>query len=349
MKIRFPIVAVTATLFFLAACTYDPPPKVKASIPEDGAVTEDVHGRIVIQFTEPVERQSVEATLYGKAYDAEGNLLERCAAGATKDCQEPVAGPCSVQKCPGGTLVINTDFSQIAFESQDALPIGNYVLRISPGLEDGDGNATGVPFDISFFVKPAAVEAKTTFEPGVFIAWMDLERPFTFPLETYWHISVDAETGKTSGGSCDADPINPSSYDREKHDYKEWKPAPYLEEGGENGFKFVFEGTVQDVVADGKTSYYFETKPNLYIYCKQPEVEVTEGQFVVTMEFDDALGREVMTGTMTSPATSILGQEPQEVFGRVYGYRLSGAEIGTDKWWQTCASTDPATVTKKGE
>ena len=330
----------------LAACEYDPPPMIIESTPALGSVTTDTGTDIEIRFSEPIARESIQATLYRRKLDEEGRLLPRCEEGETAECITPVAGPCTVRNdCPNATMILVPDSNELRFDPDHELTPGEYVLRLGAGLEDHEGNATGVPLDLFFMVSPEG-EGPTTFQPGVLITWLDLDQPFDFPIEVYWHIRVDPDTGEIYGGGCDGDPLDP---DGERiFDHTLWKPVPYLDQAG---FKIMFSGTVHDAQvedAHGRLvdGYILETEP-FYIYCAEPEVEVIDGSIAVTIAYDEELGRQVVEGTLTSGETYIFDTpehaHPHQASGSLYGYRLLEDEIGSDQVWQDCAEPDTFT------
>jgi len=328
----------------IAACVYDPPPEIQGSTPGIGAVTTDAGTDIVVRFSEPIDPQTLKAALFLRKLDEESELLPAC-TGGPGECIEPLAGPCaSSGDCAGATLTLSQDDTLLTFDPDDDFKIGEYVLRIEAGLEDLDGNATGVPYDVIFFISKVGTGGTTAFQPGVYLAWMDLEQPFSFPIETYWHMRVEEDTGKVWGGGCDGDLIDP---DGERiFDHELWHPVPYLDQ---EGFKFVFlalvqDAQVQDQEGNPEEGFILETHP-FYIYCAQPEVEVMDGRITVSVYYDQAMGREVMFGRMNSDETYILGAEHASVAsGTVYGYRLHPDEVGDGKSWLDCS--DPATYTR---
>jgi hypothetical protein len=332
-------------LFFsVAACEYNPPPEIQSSTPGIGAVTTDAGTDIVVRFTEPIDPQTLQATLYLRKLTGEGELLPDCSQGG-QDCINALAGPCAASgDCPNATLTLSQDNTVLTFDPDEDFKIGEYVLRIPAGLEDLDGNASGVPYDVMFFVSRVGTGGATTFQPGVYLAWMELEQPFTFQIETYWHMRVEADIGKVWGGGCDGDQIDPDG--PYLYDHESWKPVPYLDQ---EGFKFVFLGLVQDAQVQDqegnpKPGFILETHP-FYIYCAQPEVQVMDGRITVSIYHDDEMGREVMHGRMNSDETYILGAEHASVAtGTVYGYRLRPDEVGDGKSWLDCS--DPVTYTR---
>ncbi|MBW1873573.1 MAG: hypothetical protein JRJ19_16015 [Deltaproteobacteria bacterium] len=298
-------------------------------------------------FSEPVDRKTIEINLAKRRMDIEGHLLPFCEPGQMKDCAPLVAGPCSPQGgCPGGNLVLSEDLTQFSLDPDEDLLIDKYVLRISAGLQDQQGNSTGVPIDLLFFASPVGTAGPTTFQPGLILTWMELDRPFDFPLEVYWHIRVDPDTGRIFGGGCDGDANDP---DGERiYDHELWHPVPYLEE---EGFKLVFDGLVQDAqVQDAEGNlvdgYILTTNP-FYIYCAQPQVEVMDGIVTMSIYTDQRTGRQVANGTLTSDETYIFDtpahSHPQLASGIVEGYRLVGAEVQTDKIWTDCGDLETVT------
>ena len=330
------------------ACEYDPPPEILASIPALGTVTGDTTGDVVITFSEAVKRESVEATLFRRKLDENGELLPRCQAGETEGCLEPLAGPCTVKEdCQGGTLVLSTDFTRLTLNPDKDFAPGEYQLRLAAGLEDLSGNATGVPIDLFFYVSPLGTIGPTDFQPGVFMTWLDLDEPFYFPIEVYWDIHVDPDEGWIYGGGCDGDPTNPDGERILDHEF--WAPNPYLET---EGFKLIFNGLVQNAQVEDEDGnlqdgYVMATEP-FYIYCAQPQVEVYDGMISVTILYDEELGREVIKGTLRSDETYIFDtpahSHPYEASGAMWGYRLRPDEVGTNQIWEDCA--DLVTVTR---
>jgi len=177
---------------------------------------------------------------------------------------------------------------------------------------------------------------------------MDLEEPFVFTFEVYFHIQVDQETGEIIGGGCDAQMIDdevgrvlvPSNF--------------FPEYDFEHGYKFVFEGgLVQDVqVPDDngvlQDCYYFENAP-AYIYCDDPQVEIFRGTFASTICYDEEIERWYMDGTFITPELYIFDTPDHDTqmigVGTMEGIRLYDDEIFTDDAWQGCADPDPAKIT----
>lgn len=349
MKNALVVFPVLTAIF--AACEYDPPPEVEWSSPVMGEVTADMGADLVVRFSEPVDPDSLAVTLYRRTLDWEENLLPRCTPDLTSDCIEPLAGPCfTTGDCPGGTLSLDGDGVEATLDPLLDLGIGDHVLRISAGLRDLQGNRTGVPYDINFFVSLFGEGGPTTFEPGVFMTWMNLDEPLEFPLEVYWHIRVEPDTGRVYGGACDGDLIDPEG--DKIRDHRVWKPVPYLQVGDETGFKFVFDGLVQDAeVPDeqGNTvAGYFLQTTEFYIYNLQPQVEVMDGMIAASVYHDQALGRQVMVGTLTASEAYIFDTPAHAnrkiANGILWGYRLHQDEIGTDQTWIDCA--DLITITE---
>jgi len=331
-------------MFSVTACVYNPPPEIQSSTPGIGAVTTDAGTDIVVRFTESVDPQTLRASLFLRRLNEEGELLPAC-NGRGGDCIEPLAGPCTRSgDCPNATLNLSQEDTVLTFDPDEDFKIGEYVLRIEAGLKDLDGNASGIPYDVMFFVSKVGTGGVTTFQPGVYLAWMDLEQPFNFPIETYWHMRVEEDNGKVWGGGCDGDLIDPDG--ERLFDHELWKPVPYLDQ---EGFKFVFlalvqDAAVQDQEGNPQQGFILETHP-FYIYCAQPEVEVMDGRITVSIYYDTQMGREVMYGRMNSDETYILGADHASVAsGTVFGYRLHPDEIGEGKSWLDCA--DPATYTR---
>lgn len=328
----------------LAACVYDPPPEILGSTPASGAVTTKADMDIVVRFSEPIDPDSLRASLFLRKLDEEGELLPECGREA-RDCIEPLAGPCTRQgECANAALTLSQADTMLTFDPGDDFKIGEYVLRIDAGLEDLAGNVTGVPYDVVFFVSRVGMGGATGFQPGVYLAWMDLEQPFNFPIETYWHMRVESDSGKVWGGGCDGDLVDPEG--QRIFDHALWEPVPYLDR---EGFKFVFlalvqDAQVQDREGNPKDGFVLETHP-FYIYCAQPEVEVMDGRLTVSIYHDETMDREVMHGRMNSDETYILGAERASVAsGVVFGYRLHPDEIGDGRAWQDCA--DAVTYTR---
>ncbi len=350
------VFAVLVLAAMLAACEYDPPPEVEWFSPALGDFTTDTGTDLVVRFSEPVEPDSLAVTLYRRTLEAMGaeeDLLPRCTPDLTSGCIEPVAGPCfTTGDCPGGTCTLDDEGAEATLDPLLDLRVGDYLLRISAGLRDLQGNRTGVPYDISFSVKLTDEGGQTTFEPGVFITWMNLDEPLVFPLEMYWHIRVEPDTGHISGGACDGDLIDPNG--DKIRDHNVWKPVPYLQVGDETGFKFVFEGLVQDAdVSDDQgdpiDGYFFQTEP-FYIYNLQPQVELMDGMIAASIYRDEALDRQVMVGTLTATETYVFDTPAHAnrkiTNGVLWGYRLHQDEVRTEKAWIDCADPDPETVTR---
>lgn len=336
-----------------AGCGYDPPPDILRSNPARGAIVADGAVPLAVDFTEPVEAASLEVVLASRKTDTEGRLLPWCGGEAPTEgggCIQPWTGPCTpAGGCPGGVLQLDADGSGFSLVPDAVLAVGEYVLRIGAGLEDRAGNRTGVAYDLFFFVSPTGTMGPTTFEPGVILTWMELDEPFYFPMEVYWHVQVDPESGRVWGGACDGDLIDPDA--ERRYDHRDWQPVSNLED---EGFKFVFEGLVQDAqVQDAggnpRQGWIFETRP-FYIYASKPQVEAMDGRVSFAMVHDFATGRDVVRGLIEANEIYIFDTpahaNPSKASGSLYGYRMHPEEIGTGYHWQQCALDDPDTVTR---
>lgn len=347
---RSPLLLVWA---WVTACSYDPPPDILRSRPAAGAIIADGSIPLVVDFTERVEPDSLGLVLGPRKTDAEGRLLPWCGEEQSPEatgCIHPWTGPCTVGgACSGGSIQLAAGATRVTVVPDTVLAVGEYVLRIQEGLEDAAGNSTGVPYDLYFFVSPTGTLGPTSFQPGVILTWMELDQPFYFPLEVYWHVQVDPDTGRVWGGACDGDPIDPDA--ERVYDHEAWRPVSNLED---EGFKFVFEGVVQDARVQDREGvprdgWIFESRP-FYIYASQPQVEVMDGRVSFAVYYDAQAGREVAVGSIEAGETYIFDtpahQRPHEASGSLYGYRLDPGEVGTGFHWEQCALPDPDTVTR---
>jgi len=334
----------------LAACqSYDPPPEIMTSNPVAGTVISDYSASLTVEFTEPIKQDSLVITLSKTRKDPEGNLLPWCPENdENENCNKLLSGVCTpAGGCSGAFLKIHDDLSGFTLRPDEDFTIGEYLLRIEAGLEDQDGNATGVPYDVSFFVSPVGQMGPTTFPGGVMFVFMNLVNPFEFNFEVYFHIQVNQETGEVWGGGCDGDLIDPEG-DR-IFDPSLWAANPTFLDG----FKFVFDGLVQDVQVEDANGnlvdgYYFENKP-AYIYCDAPQVEIFGGTFVATMVPNSQTGQLEVQGTFVSPETYIFDTpahaDPKLATGVMEGVVLTPDQYGSGAVWSDCADPDPGSIT----
>ncbi len=351
-SLRLAVAACFVSLTLPWACTYNPPPDIQVSKPERGGAMAP-GDRIRLAFTEPVKAETVVISLWynsGQLFDVEGERLPPCEQGTESECVFPLFGPCSVGgNCDGASVSMTEDARILVVEPEGDLAIGNYLLRIDPGVKDKSGNATGVFLDLFFTVSPSGEAAPTSFASGTFITWLDLSEPLAYPLEVYWIMDVDSETGLVTGGGCDADAIDPKTTKHDNREAENWFPWPYTYD---EGYHIAFSGQAKDIETadDAEESYFFQSDPfNLYVG-PPVEVEVANGTIQMTVTYDESLGREVANGYITSPETYILGSSQsgkpgQEASGTLYGYRLSEEEIQVilDEYpveWEKCASPD---------
>jgi len=243
--------------------------------------------------------------------------------GVCRRRMEAAGADWSVEEAPAEDIE-----AKLSVDPAADMGIGEYLLRFSPGLADLNGNETRIYLDLFFGVTPAGEEKPTSFESGVFVTWLDLSEPFAYPLEVYWIIEVDPDTGVFSGSACDADTIDPSTPHTD-YELPKWHPWPYTYD---EGYNFAFTGLVQDIEIDGKAGYNLKTDP-FRLYAGPPiEVEVIDGGIDVNIFFNETLGRDEMTGFFHSPETYILGSKagggrPDIADGVTYGYRLTEDEV----------------------
>ena len=218
--------------------------------------------------------------------------------------------------------------TRLTIDPASALDIGQYMLRISPGLSDLAGNSTGETLDLLFAVSGGGEEGETDFSSGIFISWLDLSQPLAYPLEVYWNIDVDSTTGSFVGSGCDADTVD-TSIDHTNHIASNWFPWPFVYD---EGYNFPISGQIANVEVEEQEGYSLTTVP-FRIYAGPPiEVEVLDGTIEVNIFYNEDLGREEMTGLILSPETYILGSKesgsrPDVARGVIYGYRLGDAEV----------------------
>ena len=339
------IFAILSSVF--NACTYDPPPAIESSVPEDAGIMDD-DGGITVVFTESVDRSTLRVILYRSQtlYNAEGELFPECSETRSDNCLEKLIGPCTPgRRCDGARMTLDQKTTRLGVTPAEKLPVGQYVLRMATGLADLKGNDTGVPLDLTFSTSPCGEDGPTTFESGVLLTWLDLTEPLSYPLELYWILEVNQATGQITGTACDSDP---DGVDHVNHDQEKWYPWPYTYK---NGYSFEFTGRVCDtVIEDGnggeKNGYYLETNP-FRLYAGPPvEVEVANGTIGVAIIYDDELGRYEANGVIRSPETYILsssesGGESQVASGVLYGYSLTQDEIDSlntefAEEWRVC-------------
>jgi len=338
------------------ACEYDPPPEIKLTIPKaGGSILLD--GTLEIRFTEPIDPSTLSVTLYPRELDADWELKPDCDDVDHDDCVEAVAGPCTVDTdCADAVLTLLEGNDGFRFAPASPLAIGGFVLRVASGLTDPDGNDYTLPQDLSFFATPTGERRPTTFESGVVMTWMTLDKPFPFDLQVYWRLDIDPETGDFYGGGCDGDAKDPDTVEQADYEYTEWYPAPYEM----NGFHVIYTGNVQDVDVkveggDSKPGWYLATNPFYILNLALPGyIEVIDGTIDMSIVWNDEMQRhEVIDGTLQAREIYLLSPDAKptkEVSAKVYGYRLypeemaaQAAERGNQTTWDLCLSDEPDT------
>ncbi|MCA9562724.1 MAG: hypothetical protein KC561_04500 [Myxococcales bacterium] len=164
--LRIALLLSSATL---AACTYNPPPEPLLNYPEAGVF--EVGDTLELTFSEAVNPETLAIRVWTTERGTEGELLPD---------QQPVLALCRPQQemCDTTQFVLADDNASatITFDSADIGSPGlPHVLEIVEGLEDPEGNKTGVPYWFSFqFVPEGSTNTDPVeFEEGVYLISSD--------------------------------------------------------------------------------------------------------------------------------------------------------------------------------
>ena len=199
---RRPAIALLTLCALLAGCDYDPPPDVSLQAAEAGVFTSG--DPLVLKFSEPVAASTLTINIWPDLRDLEGELPASTQPHLT-GCDE-AGSPC------GTTTVRVADDGLSAIVQLDAEDLGQpdvpLLLEVTPGLEDGQGNATGASawFDFQFQPAPIMNAGPIEFDSGVFIVVSVIEEPLPAILTLSTHI-LALEDGRFALAGGELDPI----------------------------------------------------------------------------------------------------------------------------------------------
>lgn len=306
---RGPLLAVVV----LAACgeTYDPPPDVLSTNLVNGVFDLD-SGALRVELTEPVDEETLRVRLLTGRY---GTEQEVCLAGGDGRLPDGCGRAAELVAGDGDRVTVE-DQRVVLVDAADRLrPFGLYVLLIDAGLTDDAGRRRKVPIDLRFQVAGDFEQAPTDFEPGMFLARLEVEKPIGTKVHFFFWIAVAAETGLARIWGCDADPKDPDVREMTSTDLHPdvWDPLP----GPPGGYPIVAEGQVADT-EQGRVVVLFPF--DLITTGPAVTIEQAEFQGALTVEsvehgFSDILSarmgpagdREVVKGQLSAPA-SYLGE-----------------------------------------
>lgn len=141
-----PLVLAGASLLVATACeTYEPPPEPHLVRSGGGAYT--VGDALTLEFSEAIEPDSLDITLWPS---------DRGTRRVASEDVEPYEGPCNAvdNGCEQIELELDDDFKSLSITVDE--PLGgmgsHFVMEITDGLQDQEGNATGVSryFNVRF-------------------------------------------------------------------------------------------------------------------------------------------------------------------------------------------------------
>jgi hypothetical protein len=198
-----------ATALLLAAMAtgcdgYDAPPEASLVDMADGLLP-DSNLPLVVQFSEPVNRDTARLRVAAFVTDAEGNLGDEDSDPATELSPAYQHDPDVADR--GGTSTWLDD-SRLRIVLDVTPPVGqSNVFIAEPELADSDGNTTDVRQRIVFGYEfsCAGKGGSKTFEAGTYFFLVDVEDPLETQIQLFASIAVDGPSGRFLGAFANAD------------------------------------------------------------------------------------------------------------------------------------------------
>lgn len=182
-----------------SACQeFDPPPKASVEGLDNGVMTIAPDAPFVVNFSEPIVKNSLRVKLVKAVMDPEENLLDEQdppdLEGFKKNTLVEFDGkaPEDEERSYGGTF----DFTEtrLSIDPTKAFSIATpYLFLVEPGLEDLDGHAT-VPRNRSPFVYQLEGGGKTALPTGYYYFLMNVDF-LAVQIQVFAYMVVDPETG----------------------------------------------------------------------------------------------------------------------------------------------------------
>ncbi len=203
--------AILAAPLLAAACdTYVAPPDVEVSDAKDGVLT-DTKAALVLAFSKPVDRKTVDIKILPLDIDDEGNLPDERDAGGVPADERPTLKPLfshSVTGDEGGTAVFTQDDTRLVVTPNAPFPVGQkMVVVVEAGLSTRDGVATQVRKRVlfSYEFRCGGTRGTKLVTSGAYFALLDIQEPVPVQIQLYGRIDVDQATGKLVAQFTNAD------------------------------------------------------------------------------------------------------------------------------------------------
>ncbi|MFO0643765.1 MAG: hypothetical protein U0183_31350 [Polyangiaceae bacterium] len=309
-------VAVVAVIAGSTACErYVAPPEVVVVGAKDGVLT-DVKAPLVLSFTKPIERSTLNVKIVPLDIDLEGNLFdERGIEGA--DLKEKALFAYDSSETLGGEADIDPEDTQLVVRPKAPFPVGQKLaIVVEAGLATKDRVATTVRKRIlfSYDFKCSGTSGTKVVPNGSYFALLDIEQPVPVQIQLWGRMEIDATNGNVRAQFTNADrnPALKCPTECAAEKTCRLKPAPdcvvpSLKAGNVDeysdfvpnvtrptGYTVTINGCIED--QDANTAALVTAPANLVV--EKPEVQVNG--LVLTASFKkDAQGIVRSTGTVT--------------------------------------------------
>lgn len=192
------------SLAFALSCeTYEPPPELRLVQPPDGAFNPG--DPLTLEFTKKINRDTFRVTIWPDVRDIENEIPPDA---------DPLVDACDRASSPCGDLTLEFAEDRLSVTlSFDPEGIGAaglpMILEVLPGLEDLDGNATGVSTqrDFQFRGGEQMNQDPVEFDSGTYIVVGSVREPVPAILTLISDVKV-APSGEFRLAGSEGDPID---------------------------------------------------------------------------------------------------------------------------------------------
>ncbi|MBK8217445.1 MAG: hypothetical protein IPK71_27275 [Myxococcales bacterium] len=306
--------AVVAVVAGSTACErYVAPPEVVVVGAKDGVLT-DVKAPLVLSFTKPVNRATLDVKIVPLDLDLEGNLPDE--RGEASEELKPLFSYTELETL-GGESDVDPEDTRLVIRPKAPFPVGQKLaIVVEPGLATKDGVATTVRKRIlfSYDFKCSGTSGTKVVPNGSYFALLDIEQPVPVQIQLWGRMEIDATNGNVRAQFTNADrnPALKCPTECAAEKACRLKPAPdcvvpslkagNVEEYSDfvpnvtppTGYTVTINGCIEDQDAD--TAALVTAPANLVV--QKPEVQVNG--LILTASFKkDAQGIVRSTGTVT--------------------------------------------------
>ncbi|MBL9110032.1 MAG: hypothetical protein JNM74_12195, partial [Myxococcales bacterium] len=306
--------AVVAVVAGSTACErYVAPPEVVVVGAKDGVLT-DVKAPLVLSFTKPVNRATLDVKIVPLDLDLEGNLPDE--RGEASEELKPLFSYTELETL-GGESDVDPEDTRLVIRPKAPFPVGQKLaIVVAPGLATKDGVATTVRKRIlfSYDFKCSGTSGTKVVPNGSYFALLDIEQPVPVQIQLWGRMEIDATNGNVRAQFTNADrnPALKCPTECAAEKACRLKPAPdcvvpslkagNVEEYSDfvpnvtppTGYTVTINGCIED--QDANTAALVTAPANLVV--QKPEVQVNG--LILTASFKkDAQGIVRSTGTVT--------------------------------------------------